>query len=223
MSVSINDEGRRNMPRRIEPKEEAVTGIDKVREYAEEHKKHARLMYRALLKDVKALDISGHYLEMGAGPGFLAVMIAEANPGIDITAVDISPDMLTVAEEYIEERKLQDRIRYVIADVSDEKAMDELGKFDLVYSAYSLHHWKDPERSISNLWNAVRDNGMLYIYDFRRVWWLYHLPLKGGFVDSVRAAYLPNEIGAILQKLGIDNYKIKILFPSFLQAIIAWK
>jgi SAM-dependent methyltransferase len=211
------------MPRRIEPKEEAIAGIDKVREYAEEHKKYARLMYRALLKDVKALNISGHYLEIGVGPGFLAIMIAEDNPGIDITAVDISPDMVNLAKEYIEERKLQDRVRCVIADVNNEKAMEELGKFDLVYSAYSLHHWKDAEKSISNLWNAVRDSGMLYIYDFRRVWWLYHLPLKGGFVDSVRAAYLPNEIGVVLQKSGIDSYKIKTLFPSFLQAMIAWK
>ena len=211
------------MPRRIEPKEEAIIGIDKVREYAEEHKKYARLMYGALVEDVKALNISGHYLEIGAGPGFLAVMIAEDNPGVDISAVDISPDMVTLAKEHIEERKLQERIRCVMADVSDEKAMEELGKFDFVYSAFSLHHWKDPEKSISNLWNAVGDGGMLYIYDFRRVWWLYHLPLKGGFIDSVRAAYLPNEIGVVLQKAGTNKYKVKTLFPPFLQAIIVWK
>ncbi|MCK4722364.1 MAG: class I SAM-dependent methyltransferase [Dehalococcoidia bacterium] len=98
-----------------------------------------------------------------------------------------------------------------------------MGKFDLVYTAFSLHHWKDPEKSISNLWNAVRDNGILHIYDFRRVWWLYHLPLKGGFIDSVRAAYLPNEIVVVLQKLGINNYRIKATFPFFMQSIVAWK
>ena len=211
------------MPRRIEPKEEAMAGIEKARKYAEEQKKYARLMYRALLKDMKALDISGQYLEIGAGPGFLAVMIAEDNPGVDISAVDISPHMVTLAKEHIEERKLQERIRCVTADVSDEKPMEELGKFDFVYSAFSLHHWKDPEKSISNLWNAVRDGGMLYIYDFRRVWWLYHLPLKGGFIDSVRAAYLPNEIGVVLQKAGTNKYKVKTTFPFFMQSIVAWK
>ena len=171
------------------------------------------------MKDMKALNKPGHYLEMGAGPGILAIMIAEANPDISITAVDLSPDMAAVANEYIRERKLEDRIRYLVGDVSDENMMQGLGKFDLVYSAFSLHHWRDPDKSISNLWNAVRDNGVLYIYDFKRGWWSRLLPV----IDFLSAAYTPEEIRAILQKLGINNHKIKTLFPSFLQSITVRK
>ena len=101
--------------------------------------------------------------------------------------------------------------------------MEGLGKFDLVYSTFSLHHWKDPGISISNLWNAVKDNGILYTHDFKRVWWLCFLPLKGGEIGSVRASYTPEEIRVVLQELGITNYKIKTLFPFFLQSIIACK
>ncbi|MBA7603757.1 Ubiquinone biosynthesis O-methyltransferase [subsurface metagenome] len=200
-------------------KQEVIAGIDEARKYAEENKRYARLMYRALMKDMKALNKPGHYLEMGAGPGILAIMIAEANPDISITAVDLSPDMAAVANEYIRERKLEDRIRYLVGDVSDENMMQGLGKFDLVYSAFSLHHWRDPDKSISNLWNAVRDNGVLYIYDFKRGWWSRLLPV----IDFLSAAYTPEEIRAILQKLGINNHKIKTLFPSFLQSITVRK
>lgn len=211
------------MPQRIEPKEEAIGGVEEARKYVQAHRKYAGLMYRAFLKDLKALHVSGSYLEIGAGPGFLAVMIAERNPDVSITAIDLSPDMMAVANEYINERKLQDRIHYLVGDVGDQDMMEGLGKFDLVYSTFSLHHWKDPGTSISNLWNAVTDKGILYIHDFKRVWWLCFLPLKGGEIGSVRASYTPEEIRVILQELGIINYKIKTLFPFFLQSIIACK
>jgi 2-polyprenyl-3-methyl-5-hydroxy-6-metoxy-1,4-benzoquinol methylase len=211
------------MLRRIEQKEEAIGGIEEARKYAQAHRKYDGLMYRAFLKDLKALRISGNYLEIGAGPGFLAVMIAERNPDVSITAVDLSPEMVAVANEYINERKLQDRIHCVVGDVGDQDMMEGLGKFDLVYSTFSLHHWKDPEASIPNLWNAVKDNGILYIHDFKRVWWLCFLPLEGGEIVSIKASYTPKEIGVILQELGITNYKIKTLFPFFLQSIIACK
>ena len=211
------------MPQRIERKEETIGGIEDARRFAQAHKKYAGLMYRAFLKGLKALHVSGDYLEMGAGPGFLAIMIVERNPDVSITAVDLSPDMVTVANEYINERKLQDRIHYVVGDVGDQDSMEGLGKFDLVYSTFSLHHWKDPETSISNLWNAVKDNGILYIHDFKRVWWLCFLPLKGGEIGEIRASYTPKEIRAILQKLGIVDYRIKTSFPFFLQSVMARK
>jgi len=211
------------MPQRIEQKEEAIGGVEEARKYAEAHKKYARLMYRAFFKELGALHVSGDYLEMGAGPGFLAIMIAERNPDLSITAVDLSLDMATVANEYINERKLQHRIHYVVGDAGDQDMMEGLGKFDLVYSTFSLHHWKDPETSISNLWNAVKDKGTLYIHDFKRVWWLCFWPLKGGEIDSIRASYTPKELRTTLQKLGITDYEIKTVFPFFLQSIIARK
>lgn len=209
------------MPKRIPHKEES-TVTRSAKDYAEAHRKFADFQFGALIKNVKALNLSGQYLEVGAGPGFLAIMIAEDNPDVHITAVDISPEMAAVAQEYIAEKGLQARIRYLVADATDE-TIEELGKFDLVYSAFSLHHWKEPEKAVSNLWSAVKDNGVLYIQDFKRVWWLYYLPLNGGFMESIRASYTPGEIKATLQKAGISEYQVKTSFPFLMQSIIARK
>ncbi|HIE32410.1 MAG TPA: class I SAM-dependent methyltransferase [Methanosarcinales archaeon] len=213
------------MPKRIEPKEEAISGIENTRKYAEMAKKSAKMMYGNFLKHIKSLDVKGgEYLEVGAGPGILAVMIAEDNPDVHITAVEISPDMVTVARCYIEERKLEDRIRFVVGDSADERMMEGLGEFDLVYSTLAMHHWKDVEKVIGNLLKVVGDNGVLFIHDLRRVWWLYYLPLhNSGFIDSIRAAYMPDEIRTILQRLGMDRYEIKRRFPYFMQSIIVRK
>ena len=210
------------MASRVEQKESEIWGIERVREYASEHKKYAWLMYRGIIKEVRNLKLGGRFLEVGAGPGFLAVILAQDNPQANITAVDLSPDMAEVAQEYILEKNLDDRIRYVVGDVGDKELMGELGKFALVYSTFSLHHWEKPEESIQILWNAVADGGLLYIYDFTRIDWLCKLPIKDGVIDSMRAALKAGEIKEILQRVGITSYKINNNFPMF-QSIIARK
>lgn len=210
------------MSKRIR-QQEAITGIDRARKYAEDQKKYVKFLYAPLLKDVKALKLDGDFLEIGAGPGLLSILIAERNPNVNITIADISSDMVTVADEYVKAKNLQGRIRCLVVDANDEGTIARLGQFDLVYSTFSMHHWKDPIKSISNLWSSVKDNGLLYIYDFKRVWWLSHLPIKSGDIDSIRASYTPLEIRNMLKKLNITNFELKTRFPCFIQSIIACK
>jgi ubiquinone/menaquinone biosynthesis C-methylase UbiE len=180
-------------------------------------------MYGDLLKTIKALNIPGRCLDVGAGPGLLAIMIANEHPDVTVTAIDLSPDMAAVAGDYIRDNRLEDRVSYVVADVGDERLLKTLGKFDLVYSTFSLHHWEAPEESIRNLWKVVADNGMLYIYDFRRIGWLCSLPLKINEMRSMRASFTPDEIGSVLKRAGVTNYSIKVPFPFLFQSIIARK
>ena len=210
------------MLKRTPHKEEAIAGAEEVRQYGENHKRHARLQFGGLLKDIRALNKAGRYLEVGSGPGILAAMVAEENPGVDLTAMDLSPEMVAVARETIETENLQSRVRCVRGDVNDKALMEALGPFDLVYSAFSLHHFADPEASIKNIWRAVGDHGVLILYDLKRVWWLYVLPFHNGFFESIRAAYRPKEIGDFLRKIGITRFKIKTTVPYFMQSLIAW-
>jgi SAM-dependent methyltransferase len=212
-----------NMLNRVAQSQEAITGVEKARDYAERHKKYAKLMYGDLLKTIKALNISGRCLDVGAGPGLLAIMVASEHPDINVTAIDLLPDVAAVAGDYIRESRLEDRISYVVGDVGDERLLEKLGKFDLVYSTFSLHDWNAPEKSIRNLWNAVADNGRLYLYDFRRIGWLCSLPLKINELKSMKASFTPDEIRSILKRVGVTNYSIRVPFPFLFQSIIARK
>lgn len=211
------------MPNIMVQSREAITGMEGARDHAERHKKYAKLMYGDLLKTIKALNISGRCLDAGAGAGILAIMIANEHPDITVTAIDLSPDMAVVAGDYIRDNRLEDRISYVVGDVGDEKLLKKLGKFDLVYSTFSLHDWKAPEKSIRNLWKAVADSGMLYIYDFKRIGWLCSLPLKINEMNSMRASFTPAEISSVLKRAGVTDYSIKVPFPFLFQSIVARK
>ena len=200
-----------------------TTGIPDARKYAENHKKYAKLMYGGLIKRISSYSKSGRYLEAGAGPGFLTTMLAQANPDITITAVDLLPEMAEVAQEYIKENRLEDRIEYLVGDVTDKEFIQGLGTYDLVYSSYSMHEWKRPERAIRNLWGAVGDNGILYIHDFRKMGWLRLLPFKSGEKDAIMAAPSVRKIKNIFQSTGITNYGIKGVFPYILREVVAKK
>jgi ubiquinone/menaquinone biosynthesis C-methylase UbiE len=207
----------------VKSHDEAITGIERARDYAAAHRKYAGLMYGGLVKSIKRLNLPGRYLEMGAGPGFLAVMLAERLPAVEITAVDLSPDMATIAGELIREKKLESRIHYLQGDAGDERLPEKLGAFDLVYTTFSLHHWKEPEKALRNLWKSVRPGGALYILDFRKIGWLCSLPVKWQELESMREAYTPKEVSAMFREMGISDSRITTPFPYLFQIVVVRK
>jgi SAM-dependent methyltransferase len=199
--------------------EVAFMGLEAAREYAESAQK-STMRYRAFLENLEVLNIEGRYLDVGAGPGILAGMIAQHNPNVEVVALEVSTDMVAIGKDYLKGKGLENRVEFVIGDATDEGAIQKLGKFDLVYSTYSLHHWQHPRKVIDNLMTRLADEGVLFIHDLRRVWWLYWLPIRSGFLLSVRASYLREEVEEILKGFDPESYEIKNEFPFLLSVII---
>jgi len=198
--------------RRVEPEhEEYFDDIENAREYAK-HAEKSLIRYRAFLKHLQRFEIKGKYLEVGAGPGILAAVVAKENPDVEITTVERSSAMMTVGRDYVKSKGLQNRIQYVLGDVNDEVLLQKLGNFDVIYCT-ALHHWDNPEKVIRNLLDVLLDDGFLILYDLKRVGWLYWVPIHNGFFNSIRAAYTASEIRAILKRLNIDHFEIKNEFP----------
>jgi len=198
------------LKRIVEKQGQAFVGIESARAYAEEAKSpFMRMGYGVVVKGISRLGVTGKFLEIGPGPAVLTTMVAQAIPEAHITAVEISPGMITVAREHVEREELTERIALVEGDANDTELLERLGRFDLVYSMYSLHHWDDPETVIKNLLRAAAPEGILLIHDLKRVWWLYWIPSQEGFITSIRAAYTPAEIRDLLTRMGVDRCEIK--------------
>ena len=201
------------MKRIEEHQEETIKDIESAKEYFNSVIKKEK-MYGSLIKQIKSLNIKGKYLELGSGPCVLTSLIAESIPNIHIKAIDISHYMTEIAKEYIKNKNLEDKISIITGDPSDEEMLKKLGQFDLIYSSYSMHHWKETEKIIHNMYSIVNDNGILAIADLKRVWWLYYLPIHNHwFISSIRASYTLGEVKSLLKKLNIDRYKLKNIFP----------
>jgi ubiquinone/menaquinone biosynthesis C-methylase UbiE len=190
--------------------EQTFVGIESARAYAEEARSPMmRKVYNLIVGEISRLGVTGKFLEIGPGPAVLTTMVAQAIPEAHIAAVEISPGMITVAREHVEREGLTDRIAFVEGDANDTDLLEQLGRFDLVYSTYTLHHWNHPEAVIKNLLRAVAPRGILLIHDLKRVCWLYWIPSQEGFITSIRAAYTPAEMCDLFTSVGVDRYEIK--------------
>jgi ubiquinone/menaquinone biosynthesis C-methylase UbiE len=196
----------------------ALLGPETAARYAE-MAEGLMVQYRGFLRHLKTLNVGSRYLEVGPGPGVLTVAVAREKPDAQITGVELSPDMVSVARQIVERAGLANRIRFVVGDAGDGNVFASLGQFDLVYSTFSLHHWANPKRVIRNLTSALTDGGVLYIHDLRRVWWLRWVPVRNGFLNSIRAAYVSRELHGMLRDLEIERYEIMSVFP-FMHSIL---
>ena len=192
-------------------------------QYYEKLKNRAKSQFKPFLKLLNQLQKKGQYLEIGAGIGILTSAIAKNFSNVKITAVELFSDMIELGKKHVTEMGVEDRIQFVQGNVEDESFMSSLGKYDLVYSTFSLHHWKNPVQALKWMVKSVKENGTLLIFDFKRVWWLYIHPKHNGFLDSIRASYLPKEIKQMLKEIGIEKVKIKIPFPFCWQIITIQK
>ena len=171
------------------------------------------------LKTLKKLDVKGRYLDVGAGPGVVTQMVARQHPHAEITGMDISPEMVKIANE-VTGQEFKERINYVVGDACNNSTISDLGKYDLIFSTFTMHHWEDARIAIKNLYALLNTNGSIFIYDLKRVWWLYYIQSEKGFYKSIRASYTSKEIRGTLKELGISDYSVKAVFPFFIQNVI---
>ena len=195
---------------------------DDARKYYEHVQNASPRRYVELLKKVKQLDVKGRYLDVGSGPGFVTGMIARQQPEASITGMDISAEMVKIANEVIED-DLRERINFVVGDACDKNTLTGLDKYDLIFSTFTMHHWPDAAKAIRNLHALLNDKGIIYIYDLKRVWWLYYIRSEKGFYKSIRAAYTKKEIDKMMNEIGISNYSVKTVTPFFMQNLIIYK
>jgi tRNA (cmo5U34)-methyltransferase len=90
--------------------------------------------------EVAALDRSGpvRVLDLGAGTGLLASVLATALPEAELVLLDEAPAMLERAADRL--APLGDRVTTVVADLRDPLPD---GPFDVVASALAIHHLDD--------------------------------------------------------------------------------
>lgn len=119
--------------------------------------------YDKVARELASRQPTGTVLDVGSGPGNLAVRLAELAPQLVVVGIDISPDMVERARHRASMAGVSDRVRFEVGDVAQLPHVD--GYFDLVASTFSLHHWPDPERGLAEIYRVVKPGGHACIYD----------------------------------------------------------
>lgn len=140
------------------------------RGYERSARRVAGFLYRRMARDVSraGLPAGTVVLDVGTGPGWVPRLIAAACPQLRVEGIDLSPEMIAVANAAAEASEAAGApgIGFQVGDVAALPYPDD--SVDLVVSSLSLHHWEDPAAGLREIVRVLRPSGKAWIYDFRR-------------------------------------------------------
>lgn len=156
----------------------------------------------------------GTVLDIGCGPGDIAIRLARAKPSLYVVAVDGSEVMARLANEAVERADLLRRVRIVEGRIPGLQF--RRGGFDAIVSKDLLHHLPDPAVLWREVQHLARSGVAVYVMDLYRP----ETPeaakeiveavsggepkvLKQDFYNSLLAAFTPDEVREQLREAGL--------------------
>lgn len=168
-------------------------------------------------------------LDVATGTGDFAILAAKLLSPKEIVGLDLSEEMLRVAEKKVADEKLDGVISLTKGDCS-QLPFDEM-QFDSVTIAYGARNFSDLELGLREIYRVLRDDGRLVILELtsprrgpmRLLFWLYshvYMPMVGRIISKDASAYkyLPatmevfpqgEQMRAILTRLGYEDVAYK--------------
>lgn len=152
----------------------------------------------------------GKALEIGPGPLPLGLFFCKQTQW-EVVGVDISEEMIDLARNVVAQEDLKGRYRAKLANA--ESLPFDTGTFDLIFTSGSLHHWLSPEKVFQEIERVLAPGGTVVIFDlcrevfvteeeFSQVMDTVEEQYREGLLDSLKAAYIPQEIYNLLQTSG---------------------
>ncbi len=140
------------IPRVRERWNELITGDKEVdsRKYVTE--KYLNLMSRV------------HGISLGCGAGNREIDWVEACPQLHLKGYDLSRDRIRDATRKAHEKKLSDRLEFVVADLNEIDFPAD--QYDIVISESALHHFSPMEKIVDKVRATLRRGGLFVVDEY---------------------------------------------------------
>src|ERR1700728_1031103 len=162
----------------------------------------------------------GRALDIGIGPGQIAIKLARRLPGWTLSGVDRSPGMIRQARANLAAAGdgPGHRVTFELADGNRLPFPDK--SFELVMCNSVLHHLSEPANVLSEMGRLATEDGAILLRDLRRPGRLaypLHVRWHGRnysgemlrlYRDSVRAAYTVPELEQLLRSSAISGARV---------------
>jgi ubiquinone/menaquinone biosynthesis C-methylase UbiE len=162
----------RSLPREPEP-DLVMDDPDQVAAYAQAGRIDGVMAASYLFHSARiSQTISGAktVLDLGCGPATQLGQIAQLNPDIRFTGIDLSPTMLSDAEKHIQTLGLKN-VGFMQGDISTLEAIPD-NSYDAVTSTMALHHLPRLdllEETFKQVQRVLKPGGAIYLTDFGRL------------------------------------------------------
>ena len=103
---------------------------------------------------------SGTLVDLGSGPGHLAIEIAKRAPELKVYGIDLSGAMVKIARKNVHDIS---NVQFKLSNATELPFEDN--SVDFIVSTGSLHHWREPVRIFNECYRVLKDGGEAWIYD----------------------------------------------------------
>jgi len=164
---------------------------------------------------------SGAIFDVGTGTARIPVLLCQKIPDVKVVAIDLSEQMLSLAEKNVAAAGLSSRIQIQKSDAKQLRFRDDT--FEVVVSNSIAHHIPRPQQVMAEAVRVTRGGGYLFWRDLVRpgshrqiddLVERYTGSEDAGqqklFADSLRAALTLEEVGDIVRDLGFDRSSVRL-------------
>jgi ubiquinone/menaquinone biosynthesis C-methylase UbiE len=179
-----------------------------------------------LLEQASAIDL-------GTGPGEIALLVATAMPQWQITAIDASEAMLRLARSkllaYEQNQALstRHRVKFILADAKHTNLTGHA--FDVVFSNSILHHINETDALWAEVRRLAKPGALVFFRDLARptskeaalkIVETYaggeSKLLRDEYLRSLLSAYTQDEVRGQLRHAGFDSLHVEIAGDRYL-------
>lgn len=191
------------MGRRLEP--EVMETAEEAAAYDELDRRFGEILFQGFALSALNMGIdAGRVLDVGTGPGRIAIRLARLNPALVVEGIDLSRSMLALAEQNAERAGVSSRVRFTLGDAKRIPFPD--GTFDMVICHNMLHQLPEPLITVKEIVRVAKPEGAILIRDVRRL----SSPIMNLVLPFYCIGYSP-----ILRRLTYDSYRAGLTYDEF--------
>lgn len=183
-----------------------------------------RLWRKQLVKLITEIK-PAHIVDIATGTGDVAISLAKNIPTSQLVGIDLSEEMLKVAQQKIERLGVKSNIRLLCEDA--ENLSLPSNSFDVVTISFGMRNFENIDKGLSESYRILREGGSLFVIEFStpkhkvfnvlyRFYSKYFLPVIGQVIskdykaytylpESIVEFYQDDEFTELLQNDGFNN------------------
>ena len=188
-----------------------------------------RIWKRRFLQVVKPRQ-SDIVLDIASGTGDIAINLARACKGINLTCLDANKEMLTIAEDRFIDSGIVENVNFIAKPIEKFK---EVNNYTIATIVFGFRNFTEQQTALENIYNSLKTGGKLVIMDFKSpsneiIRELYEkytdfiIPKIGKYIagdessykylsDSIKTYIKPNELSRLLEITNFENVTYETL------------
>ena len=171
-----------------------------------------------IVSKYKLSGSSGIGIDLGGGPGHLAVELARRTGTMHWINADINPYFFRYVRSLADDEGFGHRISTLYADVHDLPLKDNVA--DIVVSRGSFHFWNDKPKAFAEIYRVLKPGGAAFIgrgfsenlpvETARRI---RETKRNRGSTVSYDIEAAKEELASVMKTLGVTDYRITVPKP----------